>query len=440
MTTTSTSWPPSAEFWADLPAKTAGITTPYLFKGIVPAAAADEAAVLTAFAALRAAHTSGSATSASARIYVGEDLRDDLLPTVLSAEPWAKGEFVSWMQHLIGETRFSLVINALETLNPALTAGLGGFLRALLAGWGAPIGGAELVAFIGNYAGTAFGIHEGYEHAFLTHYGPGPKDFYCWQPEEYRKITDDDAPTLGDYEDMLETGRKFVLEPGDALFLPERVFHVGRQKSFGRPTDFSISVAMPLYTYPDAGIARAGVVPELFESVLATEVDTEAGRPSAMIPLADGGAKLARRLETVLGDALSAAADRAPAACREHVHQRWHTLISNGGWQNVNHDLARDLAGAAFDPDQVTPGVLVQVTAPYELIVTGRQAFLRGYEIDVDPRALTPELVQALNSEPTALPDDARVVDAVRALGPSGGLTLAGPAGQHTDPSRESTA
>lgn len=431
---TTTSWPPSAEFWAELPDKTNGMTTPYLFKGIVPAAAADADAVLTAFAALRAAHTAGAATSANARVYVGEDLRADLLPTVLGAEPWAEGDFVSWMQNLIGEQRFSLVINALETLNPALTIGLGQFLRALIAGWGLPVGGAELVAFVGNYAETAFGIHEGYENAFLTHYGPGTKEFYCWQPEEYRKLTGADAPTMGDYEDMLALGQMFVLEPGDALFLPERVFHVGRQ------TDFSISVAMPLYTFPDAAIARAHVVPALFGSVLAAEVDTEAGRPSPMIPLSDAGATLARRLEDVVGDALTAAADRAAAEVREHVHQRWHTLLSNGGWQDVDDDLARDLAGAAFDPDQVAPGALARVTAPYRLLVTGHQAFLRGYEIEADPRALTADLVEALNSGPTALPDDERVLAAVRALGRSGGLTLTAPASGRTDPSRESTA
>lgn len=87
------------------------------------------------------------------------------------------------MRDLVDADRFSLVINNLETVSPALAAGLGTFPGSLIDGWGLPLGGAGQVAIAGNYAGTAFGVHEGYEDAFLTHFGPNAKNFYRWRAD-----------------------------------------------------------------------------------------------------------------------------------------------------------------------------------------------------------------------------------------------------------------
>jgi hypothetical protein len=415
----SHAWPPGRSFWTDeFPAHTNDRTAPYLFKGIVPVTAANTDAVLDGFAAIRRAHAAGTEISAHARVYVGEDRRDDLLSTVLAAPGWPEGGFVAWMQNLAGAERFSLVINNLETVSPSLAAGLGAFLASLFDGWGVPMGGAELVAFAGNYSGTAFGVHEGYEDAFLTHYGPGVKHFYTWSNEDYRKLTAGSDPLYGDYRWLLEHGEHFVLEPGDALFLPRRVFHVGRQD------EFSVSVAVPLYTYPEAAVLRQAVIPGLIESLLAGGPDTELGTPSPMAALDAGTAPVAERMARLAAQTLAAAAQQADTAVTKHIRQRWHTVLSNGGWEMVAADLARSQAAAAFTPEHVTPGAQVAVTAPYRMLVTSEQAFLRGFEVAIDPAVLTPELVAALNTGPTTLPDDHQVLAAVRALGATGGLTV----------------
>ncbi|MGW0673441.1 hypothetical protein [Streptomyces sp. NPDC002746] len=412
-------WPPPLPFWTEtLPEKTDGMTRPHLFKGIVPTSAANAAAVLDGFAVIRRAYTAGQEITANARVYVGEEERPDLVDTVLAADGWTDDGFPAWMQEQIGAERFSLVLNTLESVSPPLAAGLGELVGSLMAGWGVPAGGAEAVAFVGNYSGTAFGVHEGYENAFLTHYGPGTKDFYCWPAEEYRKLTGGSDPLFGDYTWLLEHGEHFVLEPGDALFLPERVFHVGRQ------SEFSVSVAIPLYTFPDAAIVRAWVAPDLLGALLASEPDTHAGTPSPMHPLIDGPGELVRRLSTVTATAFTAAAEKAAAAAEQHAHQRWYTVLSNGGWQQSDHDLARDEVAAAFAADALAPGVSVTVRAPYRLMVTGEQAFLRGCETAADPAVLTPDLVERLNSGPTALPDDPHLIAAIRVLGATGGLAV----------------
>lgn len=415
----STTWPPGRRFWTEeFPHHTTNRTTPFLFKGIVPDTAANPAAVLDGFATIRRAHANGTDISAHARVYVGEDRRDDLLGAVLDAPTWPVDGFVPWMQEQIGAERFSLVINNLETVSPPLAAGLGALLGALFDGWGVPMGGAEQVAFAGNYSGTAFGVHEGYEDAFLTHYGPGVKHFYTWSNEEYRKLTGASDPLYGDYLWLLDHAEHFVLEPGDALFLPRRVFHVGRQD------EFSVSVALPLYTYPDAAVLRGAVLPDLIASLLAGEPDTDNAAPSPMAALDAGPAAATDRLARLAGQTLSTAATQVAAAVNRHMRQRWHTVLSNGGWEMAAGDLARDEAIAAFQPDQVAAGVEVTVTAPYRLYVTGGQAFLRGFEVPTDPRTLTADLVTAINAGRTRLPADDNILTAIRALGATGGLTV----------------
>ena len=416
----STSWPPSPTFWTDeFPAQTTNRTTPHLFKGIVPASAASPADVLTGFASIRRAHAAESAIGAKARVYVGEDRRDDLLPTVLGAQEWREGEFVEWMQSLAGADRFSLVINNLETVSPPLAASLGAFLGSLFEGWGFPVGGAEQVAFAGNYAGTAFGVHEGYEDAFLIHLGPNPKNFYTWSAEEYEKLTGGKQALLGDYKWLLEHGEHFLLEPGDALFLPRRVFHVGTQDQF------SVSVAVPLYTHPDAGILRKDILPDLLTSLLLGDgPDDDRNQPSPMAPAGDGG-PVAQRLAARGRATLATAIDRLEEATEQHVQQRWDTVLSNGGWEFSEGDFARTEAAAAFTPQQVTPGATVTLIAPYRLRVGPDRVLLRGLQADLAPAALSPDLIEALNSGTAfTLPEDQNVLAAVRALGATGGIHL----------------
>ncbi|MCZ0975893.1 hypothetical protein O1L55_40835 [Streptomyces albulus] len=414
-------WPLHPGFWTDeFPQKTNDRTSPYLFKGIIPATTAQAEDVIDGLAAMRRAHAAGTASAAKARVYLGEERHDELVETVLTADPWKDGNFVPWMQQTTGAERFSLVLNGLETVSPALAAGLGTFLSSLFDGWGVPIGGAEQAVFAGNYSGTAFGVHEGSEDAFLCHLGPGIKDFYCWPADEYVKRTGGKDPLKGDYQWLLPYGEKFVMEPGDALFLPARVFHVGRQNTF------SVSVAVPLYTYPERRFLRMSALPELLDTVLAEDPDNPFGDPSPMHDLSAGSAQVARRLAALAQSALDAMRDKLETKLADHVQDYWDAMLSNGGWEYKKDDLGRKEAAAAFHADQVEPGTVIRIPAPYQLRVTGpRSVFLRGIKTDLDTTALAPDIVTALNTRATmTLPDDRDLLAAVRTLGATGGIHL----------------
>jgi hypothetical protein len=358
MTSTSvTTWPPSAQFWSTrFLTETADATTPILFEDLAPTDVLGVDAVLAGLRRLRRAAVGGEPTSARTRVYVGEQRRDDLIDAVLTS-PWADGEgFVGWMQQLCGAGRFSVVINNLETTSPVLSATFGQLIGAAYAGWGVPIGGCEQVAFIGNYAGTAFGVHEGFEDAFLVHLGPGVKHFYCWSPELYRELTGDDAPTFGDYRWLLEHGQRFDLKAGDVLFLPQRVFHVGVQDQF------SVSVALPFYTFPDARLLALSILPGLFESAVAG-VTT----PSAMHRLLDGPAPVAESLTQAANAMLADAVEPLALHVREQVERRWTTLLSNGGWEPVEHDVDRADSARAAAEALAAGGTHMHVIPPFAL-------------------------------------------------------------------------
>ncbi|WP_169813554.1 JmjC domain-containing protein [Nocardia vaccinii] len=352
-------WPPSPDFWStQFPGKTEDAATPHLFKGLVPGDRLGPDDVLDGLRRLRRAARRGEPTSARTRVYVGEERLDEAIAAVLTA-PWTDEDFVVWMQKLTGAQRFSLVINNLETTSPRLAAVLGELMGSVHAGWGIPIGGSEQVAFAGNYSGTAFGVHEGYEDAFLVHLGPGVKHFYTWSGELYQGLTGGRAPSFGDYTALLDHGERFDLEPGDVLFLPRRVFHVGVQD------EFSISVACPLYTYSDTRILALSMLPAILESVVPSDVADET--PSPMHSLAAGSAPIVAGLTTAATDILTIVSDQLEDKIREMVGARSRTLASNGGWEATEHDLARTDAAREAAAALAAGCIHMRVVAPYTL-------------------------------------------------------------------------
>ena len=241
-TKTPEHFPPSKEWWLqNFLSLTGQGLEPFLFKSVLPNPKVLVDDFIEAFGAIR---QSSHRAHAKVRVYVGEDRRDDLVNHVLDNTYEAGQPFPEFVKRVVNAERFSLVVNSLQDWNSHLKATMGSFLCSYFQAQGVPIGGTEMVAFAGNYAGTAFGVHRGFEHAFLAHLGPGVKDFYCWSEELYHSQTGGLEPTFGNYANLLESGTKFVMEAGDVLYLPALVYHVGRQE------DFSVSIACPLYTYP----------------------------------------------------------------------------------------------------------------------------------------------------------------------------------------------
>jgi hypothetical protein len=321
-------WPPSPQFWVEeFPRRTAGATEPALFKGLLPDTEGATQAVGDAFSHIQR-HPSGPWRL---RLYLGEDRRDDLLER-LRDEPFERAkDFDAFVRRAVGAERYCIVVNNLEVASPQLAWSLGELLDSMHKHRGAPLGGSEQVAFIGNYSGTPFGVHEGFEDAFLVHLGPGVKRFYCWSNEQYSLLTGGRAPTFGDYSWLLDSATEFILEPGDVFFLPAEVYHVGVQ------SELSVSVAIPLYTFPLERFFLRAVLPSLAEELLA-EVD---GNPSDLLPFDPHSSLLDERMQGVGILLLEQLAQRLSARLPPLLHDHWLRVYSNGGWEPVaaNEDV-----------------------------------------------------------------------------------------------------
>ncbi|WP_455809712.1 JmjC domain-containing protein [Pseudomonas koreensis] len=343
------------KIWDGFDEKTAEGKAPYLFESMLPLDKnfAGSDVVEYAFHTLSSQH-SRETIDCRIRVYDGEHRRDDLIELACTL-PRLEGEtLVAFMRRLTGKERFSLVINNLEQASPRLAMDFGLFLESFFKFKGIPLGGVEQAAFCGNYAGTAFGIHEGYEHAFLCHLGPGVKDFYCWTREEYLSHAQGREPTFANdnaYKKLLKTGKLFVLKPGDVLYLPASVYHIGRQDQY------SVSVALPFYTYPFTRFLAGRVIPDLCHQTL--PFDQEGMSP--LLPLGKSN-PLQISVCELLVENLSRWSDNA---LPEYLSYYWHRLVSNGGWE-----LPRAIAakvreeGPLVEPLSIKPGDRVRLCAP----------------------------------------------------------------------------
>jgi len=344
--------------WDGFEEKTVNGHASYLFESILPLSEgfAGPEAVEQAFRNL-ASHAFREQTDCRIRVYDGEQRRDDLIDKAFT-EPFQEREtLTAFMQRLTAKERFSLVINNLEQASPRLAADFGRFIRSFFEVRGMPIGGVEQAAFCGNYAGTAFGIHEGFEHAFLCHLGPGVKDFYCWTREEYLSLAAGREPTFADdstYQALLKTGKLFVLKPGDVLYLPASVYHIGRQN------EYSVSVALPFYTYPLTRFLSLRVIPDLSEKSLPFDKEGI----SVLLPFSNKN-PLPGMLSQIFSNTLKHWCDND---LPEHLDFHWHRLVSNGGWE-----LPRSISAKVreeqplLEPVEFKIGQHIRLCEPYQI-------------------------------------------------------------------------
>lgn len=367
-------WPLTSAWWArEFVEATQGGVAPYLFKSVLPSHFPGPDEVTNAFRSMQKLH---DVKNARVRVYLGEERRDDLIKKALGSPFLGNESLVHFMVRITGEKRFSLVLNRLQDWSDPLTASVGALLQSMFVERGVPLGGSEMVVFAGNYAGTAFGVHRGFEHAFLIHLGPGTKDFHCWSEQLYTKLTGSLEPTFGDYEHLLSSSEKFVLEPGDVLYLPAFVFHVGRQD------DFSVSVACPLYTYPIKRLLKQ-VLSNLVEHIPFDETGASPHQPWVFTahPVQEFASSVA---EGLFDDWMKT---QIPTVLEDY----WLRLISNGGFDLSESPIdATGQETGLTAPLPLEAGGTLRLKEPYKICWSSRngdtgdvQVFLRGHCVTV---------------------------------------------------------
>ena len=129
-----------------------------------------------------------------------------------------------WTGKVFKNNKFGMVLNYLELLNGEFTETLAKDVEPLFSLAGLPLGGISFLTFIGNYGFTPFGIHKDStgEDGILFHLGPGIKKFYTWDDPKYNSLMHH-TKVFHDVESMLPEATCYLLNPGDALFIPHNV-------------------------------------------------------------------------------------------------------------------------------------------------------------------------------------------------------------------------
>lgn len=315
------------------------------------------------------------------RIYVGDARRDDLARRVLDT-PLLDGPVFNAMQQRTGAERMAFVVNDLQDWSPALTEHLGALLMSMAPYRGLPPFGAEQILFAGNYAGTPFGAHQGFEHAFLCHLGPADKMFYLWSTETYRALTGGTAD-VADYEPLLPHGIELRLEPGDVLYLPAYWFHIGTQR------EYSCSVAVGMYDFP----LERWLGPAVTRALAASEP----WPLSDYAPFSGEGRPLGRRAAELLGS--------LQAGLPDTLDDRWLRCASNAGFVHRRRPT--------FAAPPLTPGDRVRVRRPFQVCWRPRpgdrgalDVYLRHERVAVAAHAAWPAIFRALNAGATPTIDE----------------------------------
>ncbi|AUH52921.1 hypothetical protein CXB49_20090 [Chromobacterium sp. ATCC 53434] len=346
------------------------LNNPVVFKG-----ALDESRV----AAFRQAVLELLATRAGLRqspygfrVYAaGRLLNRDELERFYDCPPQAGESLEAWGERAFPGTPYGIILNAGEKFHHELSREIALMLAPLFQKIGLPRDGVQFSIFIGNYDKTPLGIHQDLrgENVIHFHVGPGAKTMYLWEPERYRRLTEEEGITKRDFAALKPHARTFHFEAGDLFFMPEGTFHIGAQD------ELSIGITVWQYTHSNQAMFKN------LHAFLLKQLD---GEPDDAIvhdpsPPDDGGA-----LEPILS------ARRLPEEYRGRDYDQlmrlayldWrHCLASNAGYRSPPFPREKE--------ENLTPADWVRAETPYRILtretMPGRMAvYVRGNKLEMN--------------------------------------------------------
>ncbi|MCT4707674.1 hypothetical protein MUA03_17475 [Enterobacteriaceae bacterium H16N7] len=166
------------------------------------------------------------------RVFINGGTRDDFGFRISNTPPTENEALVNWLERITQAESFCAVINGVNGWSEEISSRiLDDFTEEWINNFGIPSQGVDVYTFMGRYNITPFGIHKDREHTFLYHLGPGIKKAWVWDPEiiDVAPLIRSDSFNL---KDTLSYAYPIILQPGDALFIPQDWYHVLENPEF----------------------------------------------------------------------------------------------------------------------------------------------------------------------------------------------------------------
>jgi len=170
---------------------------------------------------------------------------------VLKVRPLPLEGFETFITRACGGGKFGVVINGAEKWSDSLAR-----LAVELFGPVAEIQGTnrsmiEVTLFIGNYGYTPFGIHldDPYTLVVHLHAGPSTKEMTLFERDKFHSLNGDSTHCF-EPSTLVEHGKTYAIEAGDAFLLPPHYYHVGRTDGY------SVGLAFAVSKYSNAVLAK----------------------------------------------------------------------------------------------------------------------------------------------------------------------------------------
>lgn len=292
--------------------------------------------------------------------------------------PPVEGESVSqWANRLFGDKKFGLVVNSAERYNDELTARIAAWFEDVLEVSGFPVGGLEMVFFIGNYGYTPFGVHLDRDQATVFHFnlGPGKKTGFVWPKDDYVSLTGSTDFHFKP-EDIIDQAIAHEFGPGDIYAMPSQTYHIARCD------ELTVDVAVALVRMSTHQLADK-LVSAFRDDLLKAEEDL------AIPPIVNWDADLPSSY-TQVESRLAARSLSNGKFGQEYLGR----LRSNGGFNAPPgpFPMAKD----------TVPKGKIRANQPYQMHAVNNEErtllFARGYKLDLVASPALSELILSLNS------------------------------------------
>ena len=187
------------------------------------------------------------------RVYIHGGRRHDY-EYKLFKTPLKENETIqNWAENLVEHDDFFVLLSQVGSFNDSIVQKLASHFLPLFQATGIPADGLHASVILGKYKNTPFGAHQDDNRQCVFHYhlGPGTKEMYIWEVEEFQKLTGS-SDSFFNPEKIKTYAQIFPIEPYNFFVLPVKLYHVGLPKAF------SISLVVNFMTItPDQYIKKA---------------------------------------------------------------------------------------------------------------------------------------------------------------------------------------